>query len=267
MSTPVLGSYSFSNTPDVNGKLVLLNGGGNPQMSSGLLSARPSFGNTGNIYIATDAAAMYQDTGTSWILIGSVDPNQVFSGTGSITVPVGTTAQRPASPTFGMIRGNTDLGNYERYTTQWIPFGQVVQLITGNIPNQTGTAQIPYDNTTPSSSGGFQIWSQRFTPLLPDSTVMILFSLMLDNSTSNRTITTTVFRDTTLIGAASANVGTAGRPINTTISRTDNPGSVSTVTYSARLGANGSGTSYVNRGSTASLGGSGDSNYIIIEFK
>ena len=43
--------------------------------------------------------------------------NPDLSGIGSyITIPSGTTAQRPASPAVGMIRYNTDLGNLEQYT-------------------------------------------------------------------------------------------------------------------------------------------------------
>jgi len=39
----------------------------------------------------------------------SIASDPVFLGTGSITIPVGTTAQRPASPTIGMLRINTSL--------------------------------------------------------------------------------------------------------------------------------------------------------------
>lgn len=44
----------------------------------------------------------------------TTDPQ--FSGTGSLKVPVGTTAQRPASPGVGMIRYNTDISANEQYT-------------------------------------------------------------------------------------------------------------------------------------------------------
>ena len=42
--------------------------------------------------------------------------NTVINDTGHITVAVGTTAQRPSSPTQGMIRYNTTNGNLETYT-------------------------------------------------------------------------------------------------------------------------------------------------------
>lgn len=43
--------------------------------------------------------------------------NPVTGGVKSMTVPVGTTAERPASPAVGMLRYNTDLGVMEQYTS------------------------------------------------------------------------------------------------------------------------------------------------------
>jgi len=47
------------------------------------------------------------------------------NGTGALTIPVGTTAQRPASPVNGMTRFNTTLGITEWYSatlSTWLPF-------------------------------------------------------------------------------------------------------------------------------------------------
>ena len=46
-----------------------------------------------------------------------------FSGTGSIKVPVGTTAQRNSSPTAGDFRYNSDEGAFEGYTDSWGSIG------------------------------------------------------------------------------------------------------------------------------------------------
>ena len=46
-----------------------------------------------------------------------VGGNIVNTGTGALSVPAGTTAQRPASPFNGMFRYNTDNGSIEVYTT------------------------------------------------------------------------------------------------------------------------------------------------------
>ena len=46
------------------------------------------------------------------------------NGTGSLTIPVGTTAQRPTSPAQGMIRRNTTDSAFEGYTgNAWAPLG------------------------------------------------------------------------------------------------------------------------------------------------
>ena len=66
MSTPVYGSNSFVNTPDVNGTLVMLNGGGNAQITTGTLAARPAASTAGNIYCDTTTKAVWQDTGAAW---------------------------------------------------------------------------------------------------------------------------------------------------------------------------------------------------------
>ena len=53
----------------------------------------------------------------------SVPNNLNFSGTGSITVPNGTTGQRPGSPAAGMIRCNSTSGTFEGYTSSWGSIG------------------------------------------------------------------------------------------------------------------------------------------------
>lgn len=45
----------------------------------------------------------------------SLSNNAILPGTASVTVPIGTTAQRPGSPTTGMIRFNSDLNYLEAY--------------------------------------------------------------------------------------------------------------------------------------------------------
>ena len=45
----------------------------------------------------------------------SVAGNVFFTGVGAVKVPVGSTAQRPASPNRGMIRFNTTIGEWEGY--------------------------------------------------------------------------------------------------------------------------------------------------------
>lgn len=181
-------------------------------------------------------------------------------------IPSGTTAQRPASPAAAMFRYNTSLSRAELYNgTSWIPDGLVLQTVTGTISAATGTTQTVLDNTIPTSTEGFQIWTRSFTPLSATSRIVIMFSITLSHGTSTRTIITSTFAGTTNIGSvitSLAGSGTCATP-NTTISYS--PASTSTITFSARTGATASGTTYVNQTSTANLGGSSVSNYIIME--
>ena len=78
------------------------------------------------------------DTITLNAATASVPNNLNFSGTGTITVPVGTTGQRP-SPTSGMIRYNTTENSFEGYAAgQW---GSIGGGATG-----AGGDQVFYEN-------------------------------------------------------------------------------------------------------------------------
>jgi len=74
---------------------------------------------TGNVTLgdgASDAVTINAATAT-------IPNNLNFSGTGSITVPNGTTGQRPGSPAAGMIRYNSSSGTFEGYTSSWGSIG------------------------------------------------------------------------------------------------------------------------------------------------
>jgi hypothetical protein len=47
----------------------------------------------------------------------NIPNNLIFNGTGSVTLPKGTTAQEPGTPVAGMIRYNSDTDSFEGYTT------------------------------------------------------------------------------------------------------------------------------------------------------
>ena len=80
----------------------------------------------------------------------NIPNNLVFNGTGSITLPAGTTAQEPGTPTAGMIRYNSETDSFEGYTTGkgWGAIGggnstntgfwQNIQTITTNEAIQSG---------------------------------------------------------------------------------------------------------------------------------
>ena len=90
----------------------------------------------------------------------SLAPNTVIPGTGSITIPVGTTAQRPVGQD-GMIRYNTDISSYEVYEAgSWssLPGGAVTLIntgtgLTGGPITSSGTIAIANTGVLPATYG------------------------------------------------------------------------------------------------------------------
>ena len=74
-------------------------------------------GTGGTRLVGVDDPVNAQDVATK----NYVDTNFVdqTSSTGSANLPVGTTAERDASPAAGMIRYNSETGEFEGYTTAW----------------------------------------------------------------------------------------------------------------------------------------------------
>lgn len=63
-----------------------------------------------------------QTNGSNAIVIDA-SQNANCTTTGAITIPVGTTAQRPASPVNGMVRFNTTNSRLEGYANStWVTF-------------------------------------------------------------------------------------------------------------------------------------------------
>jgi hypothetical protein len=96
--------------------------------------------------LATKASTSYVDTQISSI---QVTPTQVSdkanSSTGYLALPIGSTAQRPASPTSGMVRMNSTTGAPEWYhtpTSAWVAF------------NATPVLQAPLVLVAGGGSGG-----------------------------------------------------------------------------------------------------------------
>jgi hypothetical protein len=88
------------------------------------------------------------EAGTSKKVTGTQIATFVFSGneitmpgTGSLTVQKGTTAERPGTPTAGMIRYNSTTGGFEGYTTAW-----------GSIGGGASAGGVIYENSTTVSS-------------------------------------------------------------------------------------------------------------------
>lgn len=83
------------------------------------------------------ASQPLQVTGGAYISsntgIGTTNPKTTFDvgGTASIKVPVGTTAERPGTPSTGFVRFNTDLNTFEGYNgSEWGGLGGAAEKDT-----------------------------------------------------------------------------------------------------------------------------------------
>jgi len=288
----VLGSLSFTETPDVNLDLVLTSDNGVVSFSAGTSASQPAAGIIGRVFLNTDTNRLLYDNGAVWIdttqvplIDGTTDQvdvvdgtnvtptvislaqNPILPGTARFRPPVGTTAQRPGAPSAGDQRFNTTLGWTEEYNGAfWAPMGRILQVVTGSIPANTTTSKIQYDDSAPNTGDGAQVWSQSFTPLSTTSRVIIQWTATIASSTTAgwNSIITATFAGTTNIGSTITRVNTTNRgyAIANTISYT--PGSTAPVTYSMRFGGQ-AGTSYINTTINGSLGGTLVSQYIITE--
>lgn len=101
------------------------------------------------------------ESGTSKKVTGSqiftyvFSPNEiVMAGTGALTLTTGTTAERPGTPTAGMIRYNSSTGGFEGYTTAWGSIGGGASA-GGAIYENTQSITSSYTLTT--NTNGFSV--------------------------------------------------------------------------------------------------------------
>lgn len=193
-------------------------------------------------------------------------------GTGSLVLPVGTTAQRPVG-SVGMIRWNSSLGDQELFNgTEWVQRGYaILQQVAGNFGQATGTTTIPYDNTTPLNTEGTQVWSQVITPQSVNSVIRIDLSSIIGYSTGNATVTIALFRGTVCLEVKAFRVdatatlgGSATGTAPFSMNLVDNPTSTAAQTYTLRIGST-TGTWNFARADTQTYNGSAVGHFIMQE--
>lgn len=290
--TEVLGKLSCLDIPDFNGENLIYSDGGIVSLQMDSTANRPLAGAGGRLYIDTTLNKFFRDDGTSWIdltspadiqgtanqisasLTGSTTTlslasNPIIPGVQRIKIPAGATADRPATPSAGDHRFNSEIGQPEMFNaTDWLPYGNVLQYVSAEMAAVSGTATIPLDSTAPQITEGFQILNTTFTPLSSTSKIRIIANLQVSNSTAGRTIIAAVFVN----GAASAvetfaiysNAANTGwvLPVNVLLNSTNKTPKTITI----RIGANGSGTTYFGTIGTNTLGGTINKSYSITEF-
>ena len=195
----------------------------------------------------------------------AIASNPVLPGTASTTIPIGTTAERDTA-TNGQLRFNSTLGYAETSSNNvYHPLGKVVQFISSDIIQTTGTTILPYDATLPTSTEGFQIWTANITPTYTTSTIVVIFNVHAECSAGTATTTLALYNGTTAISIAAGRGVNANTAMDLSISKRFVSGTISPITLSARIGPSAAATVYVNRGNTETFGGTTNSSYIIME--
>jgi hypothetical protein len=145
-----IGGVSFDGSADIN--LPGVNAGGNQDTTGNAATASAlatgrningtSFDGSADITVTAAAGTLTGSTLASGITGSSLSSLGTLSslttsgdismtGTGALGIASGTTGQRPGSPSAGMFRYNSTLGQFEGYTTTWGEIGGASGGATG----------------------------------------------------------------------------------------------------------------------------------------
>jgi hypothetical protein len=263
MSTEILGSVTYSETPTVNGTEVLLNGSnpsanvafGNVAVTGTVTGTNLSGTNTGDqtITLTGDVtgsgtgsfAASLADVGTAGTYVGVTTDakGRVTSGTSTVAWSAVT-----ATPTTLAGYGITDGGGGGSG-------GSVLQALATNVNAATGTASLTLSNTAPTIASGTQIWTQTITPSATTSRIALRGAFIVAHATNARTMIAMVFRGTTCISVITQYCATSNTMNTLPISIVDSPASTAALTYSIRIAASTTGTWYVGQTATPYFAG------------
>lgn len=117
--------------------------------------------------------------------------------------------------------------------------GLVLQAITMDTSNATGTTTFPLDDTLPTSSEGTEIGSQAITLGSSSSRVHIQARIHGSSGGNCRGVSIALFRGTTCLQTSTSTIQVAGSETNVlVINHIDSPSTSGSVTYSIRIGAN-----------------------------
>lgn len=242
------------------------------------------------VNIANGVASLDSNSKILESAIPNLDYSKIISGKPTTILGYGITDAQPLNNNLtgiaslisanGILRKtatNTWLLDTENYynSTTGVPWSKITGTpsilpdlsSTQQIAAISGTAIIPYDNTTPLITEGTELTRITYSPSNISSKMKIEGNLLIDCSTSNRNIVLSVFRDSTCIGVITMNFISAGRPQILSFLITDlNMGNlfgISNPVYSVRIGVNSSATWYVNRQATSVFNGLLTTNSII----
>jgi len=150
-----------------------------------------------------------------------------------------------------------------------MPAGHIVQTVnTQTTSTIVGTTTVPYDDTIPQITEGFEVMTLNITP--KSATNKLLINVVTHLSAGvNSLPTTNLFVGTTANALATAFThayGTADNPLNHKLTYYMTSGSTSALTFRVRIGCNNSGSVTLNgREEVRKMGGAITSSITIME--
>lgn len=254
-------------------------------------------GSTGNAPVAATLSTgngISVTNGPGTITVTNTGVLSFSAGTTGLTPSTSTTGNVTLGGVLGVANGGTGsttapvngallVGNGSTYIASTLTSGPGILISNGSgsvtisatsnalrqagavdIGPLAGTAQIS-TAAAPTAFDGFQIATITVTPISSVSKFVLSSLVWADNSNTNRSVQLAVFRNNVLVGTSSSVITTSGRPQTLGILINDAPATTSTLVYTLRIGANGTGTTYVNQSGTYTLGNSGKSSFTIDE--
>ena len=123
-----------------------------------------------------DAENIPYGSGTLGDAVNSIDPEKLVhkdSSTGAALLPTGTTAQRPATPSIGATRYNTELNTTENWTgTAWMPTGGQL-LGTAVIKGVQFMSSVSAPNETITVTSGLNAFSVDSFTLADGASIVV----------------------------------------------------------------------------------------------
>lgn len=174
--------------------------------------------------------------------------NLVVPGNEGLTIPRGTTAQRPTVPIVGETRWNTTDGNPEIWSgSAWLPFARTLQTVNGTIAGNSSSGNHTSQTTAPPSTTGALLWSASITPIVVGSNIVVQYSVTSTAAAAKSTYTA-VFNGTSCIGLVAGSFAANGYT-NMMMQAVTVSTSTAPMTLTARGGnLNSTAITYFNRG-------------------
>lgn len=149
----------------------------------------------------------------------NADDSIVMTTTNNLTLPSGTTAQRPASPTDGMIRYNTDVatnGEVELYQAgAWrsLRFKEATQITQQNLGSGDGITTLfgPLSPTPPTTVQNNAVWGPQNLIVIVENVIQLSTTnyIIVQNPTESNETFTGTNSVATAIGATTINFNTS----------------------------------------------------------